>query len=720
MAESSQRKVHCELCKKKCSGNALRVQEKYFHVECFKCAQCGSSLAQGGFFCKKGKYYCSKDYQRLFGTKCEGCGKFVEGDVVTALGNTYHQKCFVCARCKQPFPSGEKVTYTGKECLCVRCIQIPVKSEPSPIAESRGDCAGCGKALVDGQALVAMDKQWHIFCFKCTICSQLLHGEYMSKDDQPYCEKDYQTRFGIKCAHCQRFITGKVLQAGDDSHFHPTCARCSKCGDPFGDGEEMYLQAGAIWHPRCGPRPNGECEHPDAGSPGSSSRCETPLNSSASIPLHHYEYSIQDRSTTPMLNDLSRVYACSYLTQGPSLGYLRRPLQPNPPKSPNFHQPPHHERKVYGRIHINKQGMQVLVDSLAHTSERVKSPHMNNEEPIELSLYPDAKRPLKKQITPIERDDFPAPPYPYADPTERVRRSSAGSDMIEKEDQIDMAAVPMDPKLKKEELELEKISTGIGGVFLKTVKEREKARAYKMTHMDPRNASRVPSASREIATNLRYDNPVNASPSRDLDRPRPWELDPDFDRNSILRGSARPHDVHINYNVVSSLHQPPKPGYGLSAKSATLPANASHHYSNQMTSHSANPFKTTTSSEFGSDRSDAMSIASSDVRSKSAMNHSRSGEGQAFCGMRHASYSPHLRRSMPNVNWHMSQDPPRLYPYHLLCTANYRLPSDVDRCHLERHLSNQEFEQIFHMDRLQFYRLPEWRRNDLKRRARLF
>lgn len=33
-----------------------------------------------------------------------------------------------------------------------------------------------------------------------------------------------------------------VFQAGDDHHFHPTCARCAKCGDPFGDGEEMYLQ----------------------------------------------------------------------------------------------------------------------------------------------------------------------------------------------------------------------------------------------------------------------------------------------------------------------------------------------------------------------------------------------------------------------------------------------------------------------------------------------
>lgn len=50
------------------------------------------------------------------------------------------------------------------------------------------------------------------------------------------------------------------FQAGDNHHFHPTCARCTKCGDPFGDGEEMYLQGGAIWHPRCGPGPteNGQ------------------------------------------------------------------------------------------------------------------------------------------------------------------------------------------------------------------------------------------------------------------------------------------------------------------------------------------------------------------------------------------------------------------------------------------------------------------------------
>lgn len=73
----------------------------------------------------------------------------------------------------------------------------------------------------------------------------------------PYCEKDYQKQFGVKCAYCNRYISGKVLQAGENHHFHPTCARCTKCGDPFGDGEEMFLQGAAIWHPRCGPGPTG-------------------------------------------------------------------------------------------------------------------------------------------------------------------------------------------------------------------------------------------------------------------------------------------------------------------------------------------------------------------------------------------------------------------------------------------------------------------------------
>lgn len=32
------------------------------------------------------------------------------------------------------------------------------------------------------------------------------------RDGLPYCEKDYQRQFGVKCDHCERFIAGKVLQ----------------------------------------------------------------------------------------------------------------------------------------------------------------------------------------------------------------------------------------------------------------------------------------------------------------------------------------------------------------------------------------------------------------------------------------------------------------------------------------------------------------------------
>ena len=61
-----------------------------------------------------------------------------------------------------------------------------------------------------------------------------------------------------------------------------------------------------------------------------------------------------------------------------------------------------------------------------------------------------------------------------------------------------------------------------------------------------------------------------------------------------------------------------------------------------------------------------------------------------------------------------------VYPLHLLMTTNYRLPGDVDRCNLERHLTDAEFDSVFKCLRDEFYRLPYWKRCDLKRRIFLF
>ncbi|XP_013371239.1 PREDICTED: actin-binding LIM protein 1 isoform X6 [Chinchilla lanigera] len=240
--------IHCHKCGEPCKGEVLRVQTKHFHIKCFTCKVCGCDLAQGGFFIKNGEYLCTLDYQRMYGTRCHGCGEFVEGEVVTALGKTYHPNCFACTICKRPFPPGDRVTFNGRDCLCQLCAQ-PMSSSPKE-ATCSSNCAGCGRDIKNGQALLALEKQWHLGCFKCRSCGKVLTGEYISKDGAPYCEKDYQGLFGVKCEACHQFITGKVLEAGD-KHYHPSCARCSRCNQMFTEGEEMYLQGSTVWHPDC-------------------------------------------------------------------------------------------------------------------------------------------------------------------------------------------------------------------------------------------------------------------------------------------------------------------------------------------------------------------------------------------------------------------------------------------------------------------------------------
>ncbi|XP_063459777.1 actin-binding LIM protein 2 isoform X10 [Pan paniscus] len=242
--------ILCNTCGNVCKGEVLRVQDKYFHIKCFVCKACGCDLAEGGFFVRQGEYICTLDYQRLYGTRCFSCDQFIEGEVVSALGKTYHPDCFVCAVCRLPFPPGDRVTFNGKECMCQKC-SLPVSVGSSAhLSQGLRSCGGCGTEIKNGQALVALDKHWHLGCFKCKSCGKLLNAEYISKDGLPYCEADYHAKFGIRCDSCEKYITGRVLEAGE-KHYHPSCALCVRCGQMFAEGEEMYLQGSSIWHPAC-------------------------------------------------------------------------------------------------------------------------------------------------------------------------------------------------------------------------------------------------------------------------------------------------------------------------------------------------------------------------------------------------------------------------------------------------------------------------------------
>ncbi|XP_073858926.1 actin-binding LIM protein 1 isoform X15 [Macaca fascicularis] len=516
--------IHCHKCGEPCKGEVLRVQTKHFHIKCFTCKVCGCDLAQGGFFIKNGEYLCTLDYQRMYGTRCHGCGEFVEGEVVTALGKTYHPNCFACTICKRPFPPGDRVTFNGRDCLCQLCAQ-PMSSSPKETTFS-SNCAGCGRDIKNGQALLALDKQWHLGCFKCKSCGKVLTGEYISKDGAPYCEKDYQGLFGVKCEACHQFITGKVLEAGD-KHYHPSCARCSRCNQMFTEGEEMYLQGSTVWHPDCKQstkteeklRPTRTSSESIYSRPGSSIPGSPGHTIYAKVDNEILDY--KDLAAIPKVKAIYDIERPDLITYEPfytsgyddkqerqSLGESPRTLSPTPSaegyqdvrdrmihrstsqgsisspvysrhsytpttsRSPQHFHRPDQGINIYRKPPIYKQ----------HDAAALAAQSKSSEEIIKFSKFPAAQAPDPSETPKIETDHWPGPPS-FAAVGPDMRRRSSGRE----EDDEELLR-----RRQLQEEQLMKLNSGLGQLILKEEMEKE---------------------SRERSSLLasRYDSPINSA-----------------------------------------------------------------------------------------------------------------------------------------------------------------------------------------------------------------
>ncbi|KAE9418071.1 hypothetical protein Angca_007750, partial [Angiostrongylus cantonensis] len=609
----------CEFCRKKCSGDVLRANNKYFHIQCFKCKQCARPLGESGFYTgTDGSYLCPEDYRAL------GRGETQPTASKTPDGAT-----------RPTAVNGQQAVNNTKD------------EQTSPLG-SPTDCAACGQPLHSGQVLLALGLSWHVYCFKCSECGAVLHGEYMSHDGKPLCLRDYNEKHGVKCYECHKFIAGKVLQAGGYK-FHPTCAKCSRCGSHFGDGEEMYMQGDEIWHPSCEHARTTENIAPSAKNASLSSRNEPKYQSTFGQHLT-YMYLLPEAEQT----------------------YLRHPItNPKEPNAPQFHVPqPIKIRK--SRVSMLKTGMQRLTEDLEKNVPRPKSPHMDNEEPIEMAHYPAGHAPDPDKLPAIERDDFPAPPYPYAVEELKKRLSSSSIENEISDDELSESERIDEDKLKKTVEQLEKFDdSSIAHVIKQNIEESHKKQRLPL-HWDPRNASRTPSAKKMPHLRFRYDVPINASPSRHLNRPRPWVA---------WQGGERSQG-----NTLPCFHVPESRGSTIRA--ATLPSG--YNYGTL----SMENLDTTISSQY----SDHSLVGTLGVGMR------------AVCEVR-----PILRSSLPDMS-----KPAKIYDLADLQTTNKKLPEDADRQHLERHLARDEFEKLFGMSPIEFYKLPEWKRINLKRKHKLF
>nr|XP_014434965.2 actin-binding LIM protein 1 isoform X21 [Pelodiscus sinensis] len=644
--------IHCHKCGEPCKGEVLRVQSRHFHIKCFICKVCGCDLAQGGFFIKNGDYLCTVDYQRMYGTRCNSCGEFVEGEVVTALGKTYHPNCFACTVCKRPFPPGDRVTFNGRDCLCQMCAQ-PMSTSPKEISSS-SNCAGCGRDIKNGQALLALDKQWHLGCFKCKACGKVLTGEYISKDGSPYCEKDYQVLFGVKCEACHQFITGKVLEAGD-KHYHPSCARCSRCNQMFTEGEEMYLQGSTVWHPDCKQSTKAEDKlrptrtssesiysRPGSSIPGSPghtiyAKVDNEIldyKDLAAIPKVKAIYDIErpdlityepfytsaseDRQERQSLGESPRTLSPTPSAEGyqdvrdrmiqrstsqgsiSSPVYSRHSYTPTMSRSPQHFHRPDQGINIYRKPPIYKQ----------HDAAALAAQSKSSEDIIKSSKFPAAHAPAPNEIPKIETDHWPGPPSLAAVAGADMRRRSSGREEEDEE---------LQRRRQLQEEQLMKLNSGLGQLILKEEMEKE-----------TRDRPPLPAS--------RYDSPASASKTSSL---------PGYGRNGLHRPVSTDFGQYNSYGDVSS---------GVR---------------------------------------DFQSLPDGHVP-----------------GMR-------MDRgvSMPNML------EPKIFPYEMLMVTNRgrnKILRDVDRTRLERHLAPEVFQEIFGMTIQEFDKLPLWRRNDMKKKAKLF
>nr|XP_025849739.1 actin-binding LIM protein 1 isoform X10 [Vulpes vulpes] len=647
--------IHCHKCGEPCKGEVLRVQTRHFHIKCFTCKVCGCDLAQGGFFIKNGEYLCTLDYQRMYGTRCHGCGEFVEGEVVTALGKTYHPNCFACTICKRPFPPGDRVTFNGRDCLCQLCAQ-PMSSSPKE-ASCSSNCAGCGRDIKNGQALLALEKQWHLGCFKCKSCGKVLTGEYISKDGAPYCEKDYQGLFGVKCEACHQFITGKVLEAGD-KHYHPSCARCSRCNQMFTEGEEMYLQGSTVWHPDCKQstkteeklRPTRTSSESIYSRPGSSIPGSPGHTIYAKVDNEILDY--KDLAAIPKVKAIYDIERPDLITYEPfytsgyddkqerqSLGESPRTLSPTPSaegyqdsrdrvihrstsqgsisspvysrhsytpttsRSPQHFHRPDQGINIYRKPPIYKQHAALAAQS------------KSSEDIIKFSKFPAAQAPDPSEIPKIETDHWPGPPSLAAVGADMRRRSSG-----REEDEEELLR-----RRQLQEEQLMKLNSGLGQLILKEEMEKE-------------------SRERSSLSASRYDSPINSA-------------------------------AHVLSSKTSSL-----PGYGKNGLHRPVSTDFAQYNSYGDVSGGVRDYQTLPDGHMSGTRMDR--------------------------GV-----------SMPNML------EPKIFPYEMLMVTNRgrnKILRDVDRTRLERHLAPEVFREIFGMSIQEFDKLPLWRRNDMKKKAKLF
>ncbi|GCB65304.1 hypothetical protein scyTo_0011855 [Scyliorhinus torazame] len=209
----------CAACNKPIAGQVVTAMGRTWHPEHFVCIHCQEEIGSRNFFERDGQPYCENDYHNLFSPRCYYCNGPILDKVVTALDKTWHPEHFFCAQCGAFFgPDGfhekDGKAYCRKDYFDMFAPK----------------CGGCARAILENY-ISALNSLWHPECFVCRECfTPFINGSFFEHEGQPYCEMHYHERRNSLCSGCQKPITGRCITAMGKK-FHPehfVCAFCLK------------------------------------------------------------------------------------------------------------------------------------------------------------------------------------------------------------------------------------------------------------------------------------------------------------------------------------------------------------------------------------------------------------------------------------------------------------------------------------------------------------
>ncbi|XP_062505514.1 thyroid receptor-interacting protein 6-like [Corticium candelabrum] len=179
----------CRKCDDKVIGaeNGCHAMSKLYHRTCFICNVCKQELVNLPFYSLDNNPLCENDYIASL-EKCVTCGDPIREMILKALNKVFHPKCFTCTVCNMGLDGVPFTVDTSNQVYCLNDFHN--KFAPR--------CSACGEPIVPDKGseetvrVIALDRSFHVNCYKCEDCGKLLSSEEAGRgcypiDNHLYC-----------------------------------------------------------------------------------------------------------------------------------------------------------------------------------------------------------------------------------------------------------------------------------------------------------------------------------------------------------------------------------------------------------------------------------------------------------------------------------------------------------------------------------------------------